>query len=63
MYAVPRTILYPQLVTQSTAGPGMRELVECGYIERKSPLVLIRECGTGKTHLAIDLCPVKVWTP
>ena len=30
----------------------IRELAEGGYIERKEPIVLIGECGTGKTHLA-----------
>jgi DNA replication protein DnaC len=34
----------------------IRELAEGGYIERKEPIVLIGECGTGKTHLAIGLC-------
>jgi DNA replication protein DnaC len=34
----------------------IRELAEGGYIERKEPIVLIGECGTGKTHLALGLC-------
>jgi DNA replication protein DnaC len=34
----------------------IRELAEGGYIERKEPIVLIGECGTGKTHLATGLC-------
>lgn len=34
----------------------LRELAEGGYIERKEPIVLIGECGTGKTHLATGLC-------
>ena len=34
----------------------IRELAEGGYIERKEPVVLIGECGTGKTHLATGLC-------
>jgi DNA replication protein DnaC len=36
--------------------PRIRELAEGGYIERKEPIVLIGECGTGKTHLATGLC-------
>jgi DNA replication protein DnaC len=34
----------------------IRELAEGGYIERNEPVVLIGECGTGKTHLATGLC-------
>src|SRR5665213_2213176 len=34
----------------------IRELAEGGYVERKEPIVLIGECGTGKTHLATGLC-------
>ena len=34
----------------------IRELAEGGYIERNEPVVLIGECGTGKSHLAIGLC-------
>ena len=34
----------------------IRELAEGGYIERKEPIVLIGECGTGKSHLATGLC-------
>jgi len=34
----------------------IRELAEGGYIERKEPIVLIGDCGTGKTHLATGLC-------
>jgi len=34
----------------------IRELAEGGYIERREPIVLIGECGTGKTHLATGLC-------
>ncbi len=30
----------------------IRELAEGGYIERSEPVVLIGECGTGKSHLA-----------
>src|SRR5438067_1041791 len=34
----------------------IRELAEGGYITRAEPVVLIGECGTGKTHLASGLC-------
>lgn len=34
----------------------VRELAEGGYIERNEPVVLIGECGTGKSHLATGLC-------
>jgi DNA replication protein DnaC len=34
----------------------MRELAEGGYLQRAEPIVLIGECGTGKTHLATGLC-------
>lgn len=34
----------------------IRELAEGGYIDRSEPVVLIGECGTGKTHLATGLC-------
>ena len=34
----------------------IRELSEGGYIERAEPVVLMGECGTGKTHLATGLC-------
>src|SRR5438270_10223008 len=34
----------------------IRELAEGGYIERSEPVVLIGECGTGKSHLATALC-------
>jgi DNA replication protein DnaC len=34
----------------------MRDLAEGGYIERAEPVVLIGECGTGKTHLLTGLC-------
>ncbi len=30
--------------------PKIRELAEGGYIERAEPVVLMGECGTGKTH-------------
>ena len=34
----------------------IRGLAEGGYLERAEPIVLIGECGTGKTHLATGLC-------
>jgi len=34
----------------------LRELADGGYIQRAEPVVLIGECGTGKTHLATALC-------
>lgn len=34
----------------------IRELAAGGYIERAEPVVLMGECGTGKTHLATGLC-------
>lgn len=34
----------------------IRELAEGGYIDRNEPVVLIGDCGTGKTHLATGLC-------
>ncbi len=34
----------------------IRELAEGGYIGRSEPVVLIGECGTGKSHLATGLC-------
>jgi DNA replication protein DnaC len=36
--------------------PQIRALAEGGYIERAEPVVLIGECGTGKTHLLTALC-------
>jgi DNA replication protein DnaC len=41
---------------QQISAARIHELAEGGYIERKEPIVLIGECGTGKTHLAIGLC-------
>jgi DNA replication protein DnaC len=38
------------------SAPKIRELAEGGYIERAEPVVLMGECGTGKTHLATGLC-------
>jgi DNA replication protein DnaC len=34
----------------------IRELADGGYIERTEPVVLIGDCGTGKTHLLTGLC-------
>ena len=34
----------------------MRELADGGYIERAEPILLIGDCGTGKTHLLSGLC-------
>ena len=42
--------------TPKVSAAQMRNLAEGGYIERAEPIVLIGECGTGKTHLATGLC-------
>ena len=34
----------------------IRGLADGGYLEHAEPVVLIGECGTGKTHLATGLC-------
>src|ERR1700710_432294 len=34
----------------------LRELAEGGYIDRAEPVLLIGDCGTGKTHLLTGLC-------
>lgn len=34
----------------------IRQLAEGGYIERAEPILLLGECGTGKTHLMTGLC-------
>src|SRR6202142_2240265 len=34
----------------------IRDRAEGGYIERSEPVLLIGECGTGKSHLATGLC-------
>ncbi len=34
----------------------IRDLAQGGYIERSEPVVLIGDCGTGKSHLATGLC-------
>ena len=38
------------------AATRIRELADGSYIQRAEPIVLIGECGTGKTHLATALC-------
>ena len=38
------------------AATQMRELADGGYIPRTEPVVLIGDCGTGKTHLLTGLC-------
>lgn len=38
------------------SAPQIRALSEGGYIAAAEPVVLIGECGTGKTHLATGLC-------
>ena len=38
------------------AASEVRQLAEGGYLQRAEPVVLIGECGTGKTHLASGLC-------
>jgi DNA replication protein DnaC len=38
------------------AAAKIRELAEGGYIAQAELVVLIGECGTGKTHLATGLC-------
>jgi DNA replication protein DnaC len=45
---------FPQ--TPLVTAAKMRELAEGGYIERAEPVLLIGECGTGKTHLLTGLC-------
>ncbi len=34
----------------------MRDLADGGYIDRAEPVLLIADCGTGKTHLLSGLC-------
>jgi DNA replication protein DnaC len=38
------------------SAPQIRELADGGYITRTEPVVLIGDCGTGKTHLLTGLC-------
>lgn len=40
---------------QISAGQ-VRQLAEGGYLARNEPVILIGDCGTGKTHLATGLC-------
>ncbi len=34
----------------------IHELAQGGYIERAEPVILLGDCGTGKTHLLTGLC-------
>src|SRR5947207_8813986 len=34
----------------------IHELAQGGYIEKAEPIILIGDCGTGKTHLLSGLC-------
>ncbi len=43
-------------VAPTISAAQIRELAECGYIDRAEPVVLTGDCGTGKTHLATALC-------
>lgn len=38
------------------AASQIRKLAEGEYVDRAEPVVLIGDCGTGKTHLATGLC-------
>jgi DNA replication protein DnaC len=38
------------------SAPQIRDLAAGAYIDRAEPIVLIGECGTGKTHLATGFC-------
>jgi DNA replication protein DnaC len=38
------------------AATRIHELAQGGYIERAEPIILIGDCGTGKTHLLTGLC-------
>ena len=42
--------------TPMVSAAKMHELSDGGYIERAEPVVLIGDCGTGKTHLLSGLC-------
>ena len=44
------------LQTPLVTAAKMRELADGGYIERAEPVLLIGDCGTGKTHLLTGLC-------
>jgi DNA replication protein DnaC len=43
-------------LTPQVSAAKMRDLAEGGYIERAEPVLLIGDCGTGKTHLLTGLC-------
>ncbi len=42
--------------TPKISASEIRKLAEGEYIDRAEPVVLIGDCGTGKTHLATGLC-------
>ena len=42
--------------TKAVTAPQMAQLAEGGYIERSEPILLLGDCGTGKTHLLTGLC-------
>jgi DNA replication protein DnaC len=42
--------------TPASVTTQVRELASGGYLEQAEPVVLIGDCGTGKTHLASGLC-------
>jgi DNA replication protein DnaC len=42
--------------TPNVSPTRMQELAEGGYLGKAEPIVLIGECGTGKTHLMTGLC-------
>lgn len=47
---------FDYMQTPMVTAAKMRDLAEGGYIERAEPIVLIGDCGTGKTHLLSGLC-------
>ena len=42
--------------SQGISATQIRELADGGYVDRTEPVVLIGDCGTGKTHLLTGLC-------
>jgi DNA replication protein DnaC len=40
----------------SVSAAQILSLAAGGYLERKEPILLLGDCGTGKTHLAMGLC-------
>jgi DNA replication protein DnaC len=42
--------------TPGVSAARLQELAQGGYLTRAEPIVLIGECGTGKTHLLTVLC-------